>query len=48
MVNDRGAHPIWDFAGFYGTRDFATIVGYADVERARASASTQIVYRSLA
>ena len=29
VVNDRGAHPIWDFAGFYGRATPGTIALYA-------------------
>jgi hypothetical protein len=28
VVNDRGAHALWDFAGFYGRANVATVAGY--------------------
>lgn len=31
VINDRGAHPIWDFADAYGRATPATIVAYAGV-----------------
>jgi len=28
VVNDRGAHALWDFAGFYGRAQVSTVTGY--------------------
>ena len=45
VVNDHGATPMWDFAGFYGRANIATIAGYAVVS-VLAVGVTQIFYRA--
>ncbi len=44
VVNDRGANPIWDFAGFYGHASSATIMVYGMVSLLAVGAA-QIFYR---
>ncbi|HEY2801881.1 MAG TPA: hypothetical protein VGI85_14920 [Chthoniobacterales bacterium] len=45
VVNDRGTTPMWDFAGFYGRANMATIGGYAAVS-VLAVAAAQTFYRA--
>ena len=45
VVNDHGADPLWDFAGFYGRATVSTVVGYA-ILGLIAIALTQIFYRA--
>jgi hypothetical protein len=44
VVNDRGANPIWDFAGFYGHAGSTTILVYGMVSLLAVGAA-QIFYR---
>ncbi|MBA3832462.1 MAG: hypothetical protein H0X34_11340 [Chthoniobacterales bacterium] len=45
VVNDRGAHPLWDFAGFYGRATPATLALFASLS-VLAVIAALIVYRS--